>query len=145
MSEAVTPDPVRRLILATLNENNDGMTSIGLASLLNKKRSVIVAELTKLSQDDEAIIDRHNSQHHAVWVLTPKGEKAVVDQRFAAKERKCMCCFRMFWSAHAGNRICPTCSDSENMEGLEDVAISPGGRMLPPVSKRRPVGYTGHE
>jgi hypothetical protein len=110
MPEAVTSAPLRRQILTALIENKEGMTRIGLAALLGLKRKAVSEQLALLSLDDEAIIDRINYLHQSIWVVTMKGEKGFIDQRFAAKERKCMTCTKPFWSSHAGNRICPDCT-----------------------------------
>lgn len=44
-----------------------------------------------------------------------------VDDRYAEKYRKCLRCFKQFWSEHAANRICKPCQSGLRSVNRRDI------------------------
>jgi len=111
------PDPCRAIATALIEYDDEaGVPLVAISAIVRISYSEIEKTLVLLEENGEVERIPPGSK----WRITSYGRKAYLDQRFAAKMRKCLTCSEMFMSTHAGNRICVGCNESDDLSGLGD-------------------------
>lgn len=113
----------QKIVDALRDHRIDGMTPRELARTLKLSRTEITMQLGVLRRRGFAMRDPNRAQRERqiIWFTDEEGLQQLND-RFREKDRKCLGgCGQMFKSLHAGNRICPKCSEKALIDGMDDM------------------------
>jgi hypothetical protein len=126
-----------KAVVDLLATNKSGLPLSEIAERLGISKEDTSKRLKELEKESIVYGEGHSNGGRVLWLLDSELFDRLTSPRFAAKDRKCLRCTRMFMSAHAGNRICPSC-DGVSDHGLTDTGadLRTYGRVAPTLKYR---------